>query len=272
MRSLAVFVIFAALGASAQNPPSPSTDQPTRARESAQPAQPQQITDQPPGQPVNDGKHVTVPAGTEVLLQLKSAIDSRNNHVGDGVYCQTAFPVTVGNAIAIPAGTYVKGEIVKLQRAGRVKGRGEVLFKFNSMIFPNGYTVEMPGSVHNDSGTSAASVDKEGNIKADRSVGKDVDTVARGTTYGGGLGGIASGSLNGVRIGAGAGLAAGLATVLLTRGNEVRIEPGASFRMVTQLPLTVDIVGVDPNRPVTESVPRPTRNNRLPMPSASNPK
>jgi type IV secretion system protein VirB10 len=270
MRSLAVFAIFTALSLSAQNAPAPQTDHPSGAAplSSAQP-----ITDQPPAQPANDGRHVTVPAGTEVLLQLKSAIDSRNNHVGDGVYCQTSFPVTVGNVIAIPAGTYVKGEIVKLQRAGRVKGRGEVLFKFNSMIFPNGYTVDMPGSVHNDSGTSAASVDKEGKIKADGSVGKDVETVAKGGAYGLGGGTIATGTLNGARIGGGIGLAAGLATVLLTRGNEVRIEPGASFRMVTQLPLTVDIVGVDPNRMATETVPRPTVNNRLPQPAASsNPK
>ncbi|HEX2331428.1 MAG TPA: hypothetical protein VHN74_22075 [Candidatus Angelobacter sp.] len=272
MRNVAAFAIFAVLSLSAQNPSSPETQQRAASPASPQSAQAQQTADQA-SQPADDGRHVTVPAGTEVLLQMRSAIDSRNNHVGDGVYCQTAFPVTIGNVIAIPAGTYVKGEITKLQRAGRVKGRGEVLFKFTSMIFPNGYTVEMPGNVHNDSGTASASVDKEGNIKADRSLGKDVETVAKGGGYGLGAGTIASGSLNGARIGGGIGLAAGLATVLLTRGNEVRIEPGASFRMVTQLPLTVDIVGVAPNRVATETVPRPTTNNRLPVPSApSNPK
>jgi hypothetical protein len=214
-------------------------------------------------------KQVVVPAGTEVLLQLKSAIDSRNNKVGDGVYCQTAFPVTVGNVIAIPAGTYVKGEIVQLHRAGRVKGRGEVLFRFNSMIFPSGYTVDLPGTVHHDSGTGSASVDDEGKIKADRSLGKDIDKVTKGTEYGAAAGGIGAGTLNGVRIGAGAGLAAGLATVLLTRGNEVRIEPGASIKMLTQRPLTIDLVPVDPNRASTEPVPRQNENTKLPMPATS---
>src|ERR1700686_4897066 len=67
-------------------------------------------------------KQVTVPAGTEVPLVLKSAIDTKNTRIGDGVYCQTAFPVVVDNVIVIPAGTYVKGEVVRSQRAGRIKG------------------------------------------------------------------------------------------------------------------------------------------------------
>src|SRR5689334_17075555 len=52
-------------------------------------------------------RHVIVPAGTEVLLQLKSGIDTKNSRVGDGVYCQTTFPVIVDNVVAIPPGTYV---------------------------------------------------------------------------------------------------------------------------------------------------------------------
>jgi type IV secretion system protein VirB10 len=259
MRSLIVSVLAFSLASFAQNHDAPQNT----------PAY-----TQPPEQPVAiNGQispdHVIVPAGTEVLLQLKSAIDSRNNRVGDGVYCQTAFPVTVGNTIAIPAGTYVKGEIVKLHRAGRVKGRGEVLFRFNTLIFPNGYTVDLPGTVHNDSGTRDASVDNEGNIKADRSLGKDAEKIEKGGEYGAAIGGIGAGSLNGVRAGGGIGLAAGIATVLLTRGNEVRIEPGASIKMLTQRPLTIDVVPVDPNRAATEVIPRPSQNTRLPAPANS---
>jgi hypothetical protein len=218
-------------------------------------------------------RQVIVPAGTEVLLQLKSSIDTKNARVGDGVYCQTTFPVTADNVIAIPAGTYVKGEIVKVQRAGRVKGRAEVLFRFNTMIFPNGSTVDMPGSIHHDSGAANASVDEEGKIKADSQKGKDLGTIAKGTGIGAAGGGIALGSRAGVLGGAGLGAVAALATVLLTRGQDVRIEPGTSFKMEIQLPLTVDVVPVDPNRPVNEAIPHPTSNNRLPTPQpVPNPK
>src|SRR5262245_39019923 len=87
---------------------------------SASPAAPPSATG-PAGTAGQGARQVTVPAGTEVLLQLKSTIDTKNAQVGDGVYCQTAFPVSVDNVIAIPGGTYVKGEIVKVQRPGRVK-------------------------------------------------------------------------------------------------------------------------------------------------------
>lgn len=211
-------------------------------------------------------RQVTVPAGTEVLLQLKSTIDTKNAQVGDGVYCQTAFPVTVDNVIAIPGGTYVKGEIVKVQRAGRVKGRAEVLFRFTSMIFPNGYTVDLPGTIHHDSGAANARVDDEGKITADSQKMKDLGTVAKGTGIGAAGGGIVTGTRGGVLGGAGIGTAAGLATVLLTRGQDLRIEAGTSLKMLTQIPLTVDVAPLDPGRTATEVVPHPTTTNRLQPP------
>src|SRR5690242_4812224 len=186
-------------------------------------------------------KQVTVPAGTEVLLQLKSGIDTKNAHVGDGVFCQTTFPVIVDNVFAIPPGTYVKGEIVRVQRAGRVKGRAEVLFRFNTLIFPNGYTVEIPGTVHHDSGSPSASVDDEGTIKADSQKGKDATTVAKGAGIGAAGGAIVTGSRAGTLGGGAIGTAAGLATVLMTRGQDVRIESGTSLKMLLGQPLTVDV-------------------------------
>src|SRR5215468_7793955 len=95
-------------------------------------------------------RQITVPAGTQVLLNLKSPIDTKSAKVGDGVYCQTSFPVTQDNVAVIPAGTYVKGTIAQVRRAGRVKGRAEILFHFSTMIFPNGYTIDLPGSLGNE--------------------------------------------------------------------------------------------------------------------------
>jgi len=71
-------------------------------------------------------RRVTVPAGTEVLLSLKNTIDTKSAHAGDDVYCQTIFPVVVDNVTVIPPGTYVKGEIARVHRAGinQRPGRG----------------------------------------------------------------------------------------------------------------------------------------------------
>jgi hypothetical protein len=72
--------------------------------------------------------------------------------------------------------------------------------------------------------------------------------------------------------GAGIGALAGLATVLLTRGQDVRIEPGTAFKMLLDRPLTVDVTPIDFDRAATEVVPRQT-GGRLPRPQPpSNPK
>jgi type IV secretion system protein VirB10 len=217
-------------------------------------------------------KQLTVPAGTEVLLQLKNGIDTKNARVGDGVYCQTTFPVIVDNVIAIPSGTYVKGEIVQMQRAGKVTGRAQVQFRFTSMIYPNGYMVDMPGTIHHDSGAANTTVDDEGKITADSQKGKDAGTVGKGVGIGAAGGGILTGTHAGVLRGAGIGALAGLATVLLTRGQDVRIEPGTAFKMLLDRPLTVDVTPIDFDRAATEVVPRQT-GGRLPRPQPpSNPK
>jgi hypothetical protein len=251
MRRLVFFFLAATLVAAAQSSPDQNT-----ATQTAEP-QPQSATN-------GSFKEIVVPAGTEIPLVLKSAIDTKNTRIGDGVYCQTSFPVVIDNVIAIPAGTYVKGEVVKAQRAGKIKGRAEIQFKFNTLIFPNGYTVNVPGTIHHDSGSSSASVDDEGRIKADPQKGKDATTVAKGAGVGAAGGAIITGTRAGVLSGAGIGGVAGLATVLMTRGQDVRIEPGTSVKMLLQRPLTVDVVPFDSNRAATDVVPRASTNNRLP--------
>lgn len=187
------------------------------------------------------GRQVTVPAGTTVLLHLKSPIDTHSAKVGDGVYCETSFPVTIDNTMAIPAGTYVKGHITRVERSGRIKGRAELQVHFTTLIFPNGYTIELPGALQNTPGAEHSTVaDKEGTIKANGQKGKDAATIGTTTAGGAAVGGLATGTLKGAGIGGGIGAGVGLIKVLATRGQEVRLPTGTSLEMVLQCPLTVD--------------------------------
>lgn len=279
MRSLTMTLVIATglAWASAQTtstaatPSSQTTATPGQAADGGQPSQPSSNPSQP--SPDSGVRQVTVPAGTEVLLQLKNTIDTKNSHTGDGVYCQTTFPIVIDNVTVIPPGTYVKGEIAKVQRAGRMKGRAEVLLHFNTVIFPSGYTVDMPGTLHGDPGNAHAKTDEEGAVKTDGhdKLKKVPEAAGKGALYGSLGGTIASGTLNGARIGGGIGAAAGLASVLLTRGPDVRIEPGAALTMKLERPLVVDIVPSAAVQAGSQVVPRPTE-NRLPVPGSSNPK
>lgn len=71
------------------------------------------------------------------------------------------------------------GVIDNVKRSGRVKGRAEVLFHFTTLIFPNGYTVSVPGSVNDVHGADVGHViNKEGSVQAEGTKGKDAGTIA----------------------------------------------------------------------------------------------
>ena len=192
-------------------------------------------------------KTFTVPAGTKVLLQLRSSINTKSAKPGDGVYLASAFPVVVGTRVMIPAGVYVQGVVDRVARAGRVKGKAQLDMHFTSMIFPNGTVVEIPGAVDSVPGAKKQSVkaDSEGTIEQDSDKGRNAGEVAKiaiptGGTVGA-IGGLESGH---PIVGGVVGIAAGLATAgvvsLFTRGADVNIENGSQVEMVLQRPLILE--------------------------------
>jgi type IV secretion system protein VirB10 len=192
-------------------------------------------------------KTYTVPAGTKVLLQLRSAINTKSAKPGDSVYLASTFPVVVGNRVMIPAGVYVQGVVDRVARAGRVKGRAQLDMHFTSIIFPNGSVVEVPGMVNSLPGAKDQTVkdDGEGTVEQAGNKGRNAGKVAEiaiptGGTIGS-IGGLGSGHpIAGGIAGVGAGLAVmGLAT-LFTRGADVDIQSGTQVEMVLQRPLILE--------------------------------
>jgi type IV secretion system protein VirB10 len=192
-------------------------------------------------------KTYTVPAGTKVLLQLRSSINTRSAKPGDGVYLASTFPVVVGNRVMIPAGVYVQGVVDRVARAGHVKGKAQLDMHFTSIIFPNGSVVEIPGIVDSVPGARHQDVkdDGEGTIEQDADKGRNAAKVAEvaiptGGTVGS-IGGLSSGHpLEGGIIGIGAGLATAGLVSLFTRGADVNIETGTQVEMMLQRPLLLE--------------------------------
>ena len=86
---------------------------------------------------------VHVPAGTRFAVVLENGISTRGAKPGDSLYFRTSFPITQNNRIIVPVGSYLRGEILESRRPGLIKGRGEFRMKLNTLIFPNGYTVDL---------------------------------------------------------------------------------------------------------------------------------
>lgn len=219
----------------------------------------QTTSDSPAATPAEPVKTIIVPAGTKLLMSLKSGVNTKSAKPGDGVYMETSFPVSIDNTMAIPTGTYVQGVIDNVKRSGRIKGRAEVQFHFTTLIFPNGYTVSVPGSVDNVPGADNGKViNKEGSVQADGTKGKDAGTIAGPSAEGAMIGALARGG-KGALIGSGIGGAVGLAEVLFTRGNEINYPAGTPVEMVLQRPITLEQQRITQEK--AEYVPRqgPTR-------------
>ena len=105
---------------------------------------------------------LVVPAGTRIALVLTDPILSRSVRRGDEINAETTSPVTVGNQVVIPPGTFVQGKLDNLARKGR---RGELHLSSLSVIFPNGYVAQLSGPVDLESDDGYAIADPgEGKI------------------------------------------------------------------------------------------------------------
>jgi hypothetical protein len=243
-----------------------------RARQPAVQAHEQSATGQ--SSPATDSpskaapEKLLVPSGTRLPLVLHNAVTTRNAKPGDPVYLETLFPIVIDDRILIPAGSYVQGEITEAKRPGKVKGTGEIRLRLNTMILPNGYTVNF-NAIPTNAGTGGnEGTDSEGKIHGDTDKGTDVGTVVKTTGMGAGIGAIAGRSGTGAGIGAGAGAAVGLATVLLTRGPELELPRGTTVDVILDRSVYLDASRVNFTEPGHAST-LPGPSNREPMRSRS---
>lgn len=223
----AAFLTFSA-GASAQESVGPQTSAPP-------PVAPErQNSDHLPS-----GEKITVPSGTRLAVVLENGISTRSARAGDSLYFHTSFPVTQNNHVVIPVGSYIRGSLLDSKRPGRIKGKGEFRLRLESLIFPNGYTVDLLAAPRSADTGGRETTDSEGKVTGPGGKGKDVGSVATTTVTGAGIGAIAGGG-KGAGIGAGIGGLAGLAAVLLTRGPDAQLPRGSTLDIVIERDLYLD--------------------------------
>ena len=178
-----------------------------------------------------------VDAGTKIPLSLINTISTKHSAAGDRVYLETSFPILAGGRIVIPVGSYVAGTVTMLKKPGRVKGRGELYVRFDSLTLPNGVTRDFRARIGGVDGQTDSELDKsEGKVRSEGNKAGDMRTVAEVAGAGASVGMIAGNAAGhtgmGAGIGAAAGAAAGLIGVLATRGPDAVLARGATVEMV----------------------------------------
>jgi len=195
----------------------------------------------------------TVPTGTRVPLSMINSVSTKNAAPGDRVYLESVFPILADGKIVIPPGSYVAGTITELKRPGKVKGRGEMYVRFDSLTLPNGVTRDFRARVGSLDGRASEHLDKaEGKIQSEGDKTSDVKTIGEAAGAGatiGSIAGLSSGHTGlGAGIGAAAGAAAGLVAVLFTRGPDAVLSRGTTLEMILDRPLTFEQSELDFSR------------------------
>src|SRR6266436_2049578 len=219
-----------------------ATNLPAQQPEGPQTSAPPAVAATPPpttAQGAGSNEKILVPAGTRIGVVLENGISTRSAKPGDSVYMQTSFPITQNNRIVIPVGSYLRGELIDSKRPGKIKGKGEFRLRLNTLILPNGYTVNLNAAPRSADSGGKETMDSEGKVTGPGGKGKDAGTIAETTAAGAGIGAIAHG-VKGLGIGAGIGAAAGLAAVLLTRGPEAELPRGSTLDIVLEHDLSLD--------------------------------
>ncbi len=207
---------------------------------------------------------LTIPAGTRVMMVLKSPLHTTSGTPGSGLYLETLYPVIQDNRVVIPAHTQVQGVVESDKRPGHLDRVSEFRFRFTALVFPNNYVAPIDGILQDIPGArDIRTKDNKGTISPVDQTEKVVVPTAIGAV-GGAIIGSAHHSGIGKFVGGGLGAALGLGSVLLKRGDEINLVRGTNIEMVLQAPLSL---GADqaatnaryvPEREVFQENPPPT--------------
>jgi hypothetical protein len=264
-RAWFVGTVLAASGLLAQN-----ALVPTDPASSSQPVEGGRTAD-----PAKAGEFV-VNTGTKVPLALINSVSTKHSAEGDRVYLETVFPIMANGRIVIPPGSYVAGTVTQVKRPGRVKGRGELFLRFDSLTLPNGVTRDFRARIGSMDGRASEEFDRtEGKIKSEGNKGGDARTVGEAAAAGASVGVIAGAATGhygmGAGIGAAAGAAAGLMGVLLTRGPDAVLAKGSTIEMVLDRSLRFQDselnFGTMQPLQVSDGGPQPSKKNRGVLPA-----
>ena len=117
---------------------------------------------------------IVVPAGTKIPLTLINSLSTKHSSEGDRVYLQTSFPIIVDGRIVIPRGSYVTGTVTESKRPGKVKGKGEIFLRFDSLTLTNGTTRDFRSRLGGTDASEGQFDRAEGKIKGDGRIGDEV--------------------------------------------------------------------------------------------------
>jgi hypothetical protein len=224
-----VLILALAICAGAQEPnaTAPLSHRPNHSADAATPSQ--RLT-------------VTVPAETQVNIEMLSGIHTRINRVDDPILAKVLEPVYIQGQVALPPGSLLDGHITLIRNAGHMHHPAQLGLRFDRITLPDGQEKPIAAvlAALENPGAFDFHIDAEGHLKGNRtgSLKALIGGFSALGTYGAlKIAAVGSGSAS-LLLPLGGSAVIGY-EALWRRGREVNVPPDTRCRMRLSYPLTV---------------------------------
>ncbi|MBA2524349.1 MAG: hypothetical protein H0V18_01005 [Pyrinomonadaceae bacterium] len=164
-----------------------------------------------------------IPNGTQLVAVLNTNLSTSTVRDNERVTLTVRAPSQYDGAT-------IEGYVTNVNRSGRVTGRSEMTFNFDSIRLRDGRSYRFAGIVEavRTPGNETVRVDNEGSVREDDQTGRTVQRAAIGTALGAIIGAIAGGG-KGAAIGAVLGAGAGAGSVYVQGREDLELTTGTEF-------------------------------------------
>src|SRR5882724_589455 len=164
--------------------------------------------------------YASIPAGTAVQVRIVEKLSSETANVGQVFHGTLAAPVVANGRMLFPKGAQVTGEVVNVERSGRLSTPGELHLSLRTIrTGSRTYAVSMRNVI----------------IKGESHTKSNVTKIGGGTAMGALIGAIAGGG-KGAAIGAGVGAAAGTGVAAGTGKKPAEVQSETLLAWEAQVP------------------------------------
>lgn len=171
-------------------------------------------------------EELLVPADAVIGLQMEGALSSERARVEDRVVARVSRDVRVGSTVAIPSGARALGNVVVVERGGRMRERARIGIRFHTIELADGSRLTI----------STDTIVRYGEAPGNGSAAK----IGGGAVAGAILGAIINGG-KGAAIGAATGAGAGTAAVMSGERGAAVFPAGSDVTARILSPVTVSI-------------------------------
>jgi len=168
---------------------------------------------------------VNIPAGTLLTVVMIDSVGTETNKVGDAFTASLAEPLVINGRTVVAKGTRVAGRVEALDEPGRVKGKAAISLVLTQLM-------------RRDKAYAIAT--QPFSAQAEPETKQNAIKVGGGAIVGAVVGAIAGGK-KGAAIGAAVGGGAGTTAVLVTKGQQLKIDSETKVNFVLKDDVEVDV-------------------------------